>query len=52
MSHRLFVALAALLVVFGLSSSALASGKPHVKHHVKKLKKEKKQHPHHHLKGR
>ena len=54
MSHRILVVFLALIFVFGMSSAALASGKPHVKKPVKKnvVKKDKKNHHHHHHKPR
>jgi hypothetical protein len=48
MSHRILVSFFSLLLVCGMSSPAWAgTGKPHVKHHVKKIKKDKKHHHHH-----
>jgi hypothetical protein len=55
MSHRILVIFFALLFLLGTSSYAFAaSGKPHVKKHVKKqvTKKDKKHHHHHHQKPR
>ena len=52
MSHRVFVGLASLLLVFGLNTAVFAQVKPH--HHVKhpvKVKKVKK-HNHRHHRGR
>ena len=54
MSHRIVIGLFSLLLVCGLSTTAFAQGKPHVKHPLKvKVKKVlKKLRHHHHHRGR